>query len=85
MQLLLQEYAEVFVEPTHLPSIRIQDHRISLKDETQTVRLRPYKYPSIQKDELEKMIQQMLEVGIIRNSCSSFASPVLMVKKKNGS
>ena len=31
------------------------------------------------------MIQQMLEVGIIRNSCSSFASPVVMVKKKNGS
>lgn len=73
-----------FFWPTKLPPIRLQDHRIPLIDETKIVRLRPYRYPSIQKDELEKMIEQMLEAGIIRNSSSVFASPVLMVRKENG-
>lgn len=31
------------------------------------------------------MIREMLQVGIIRNSSNSFASPIVMVKKKDGS
>ena len=49
------------------------------------VKIRPYRYPTIQKDEIERLITKMKNVGIIRDSHSSFASLVILVKKKNGS
>ena len=54
-------------------------------DESQHVKLRPYRYPSIQKDEIERMVEEMKAVRVIRDSTSSFASPVVLVKKKDGS
>ena len=45
----------------------------------------PYRYPQIQKDELEAQCTTMLEQGIIRPSTSPFSAPVLLVKKQDGS
>ncbi|OMO84555.1 reverse transcriptase [Corchorus capsularis] len=85
IQAILVEFEELFGVPQGLPPKRLQDHRIPLTDESKAIKVRPYRYPSIQKDELERMIKEMLAAGIIRNNSSSFASPVVMVKKKDGS
>lgn len=44
----------------------------------------PYCHPKKHKDEIEKAIKELLEMGHIRPSKSPFASAVVLVKKKDG-
>ena len=85
MHKLLEHYVDVFVEPTQLPPAREVDHCIPLKEGTEPINVRPYRYVYFQKEEIEKQVQEMLNQGIIRPSTSPFSSPVLLVKKKDGS
>ncbi|KAG8384085.1 hypothetical protein BUALT_Bualt04G0081300 [Buddleja alternifolia] len=50
---LLEEFAGFFEELTFLPPHRDQDHQINLKEGTSPISIRPYRYPSIQKNEIE--------------------------------
>ncbi|XP_017442721.2 uncharacterized protein LOC108347805 [Vigna angularis] len=81
--LLLQNYAQVFQMPSGLPPTRDHDHSIPLLEGVQPVKIKPYRYPHSQKAQIESMIQQMLDDGIIQPSKSPFSSPILLVKKKD--
>lgn len=83
---LLSEYKDLFSDPTGLPPSRgIFDHRIPLKPDAKPINIRPYRYPLKQKDFIEGLVQEMLDSGIIQHSCSPFASPEVLVRKKDGS
>ena len=82
---LTEAYAELFQEPNHLPPQREIEHRIHLKEGTDTVNVRPYRYAHFQKEEIERQVQEMLQIGLIRPSTSPYSSPVLLVKKKDDS
>jgi hypothetical protein len=49
------------------------------------VNYQPYRYSREQKDEIERQVAEMLKNGFIVPSLSQFASPVLLVKKKDDS
>lgn len=81
---LIKEFSHLFEEPTSLPPKRSDDHQIPLVPGAQPVQIRPYRYSPAQKDEIEQQLQTMLKNGIIKPSASPYASPVLLVKKKDG-
>lgn len=81
---ILGEYHEVFQEPTELPPPRRHDHAIILKEGANIPNLRPYRYPHYQKNEIERLVDDMLNSGIIRPSVSPYSSPIILVKKKDG-
>ncbi|GKF77752.1 hypothetical protein Tco_0230222, partial [Tanacetum coccineum] len=58
-------------------------HTIPLSPNTPPINIRPYKHPPNKKDVIELMVKELLEARIIRNSQSSFSSPIVMVKKKD--
>ncbi|XP_061375179.1 uncharacterized protein LOC133317331, partial [Gastrolobium bilobum] len=82
---VMHQFPEVFRERTDLPPERTCDHRIILKAGASVPNLKPYRYPYYQKEELEKFFREMLLVGWIRPSTSPFSSPMILVKKKDGS
>jgi hypothetical protein len=82
---LLDDFADVFATPSGLPPVRPCDHRIHLLPGVPSVAMRPYRYPQLQKDELERQVADMLSQGIIRQSTSAFSALVLLVKKHDGS
>lgn len=82
---LLDSFSDVFDEPQGLPPPRSRDHAITLVPGSPPVAVRPYRYPALHKDELERQCAAMLAQGIIRRSSSAFSSPVLLVKKADGS
>lgn len=82
---LIGQYPEVCKASEKLPPTRPHDHAINLKEGTSPPNIRPYRYPHSQKEEIEKLVKEMLMVGIIRPSYSPYSSPVLLVKKKDGS
>ena len=83
LQNLIRLYQDVFIPLTGLPPNRPEDHTIPLKEGAQPVNLRPYRYSNLQKDMVEGMISEMISAGTVQPSHSPFASPVVLVKKKD--
>ena len=81
---ILNEFTQVFEPPNSLPPFRTHDHAIPLQPNSGPVNVRPYRYPYYQKTEIEKMVKELMESGLVRPSRSPFSSPVLLVKKTDG-
>ena len=59
------------------------EHKIELTENNQ-VQSWPYPLPYAMRENLRKEIEDMLSLGIIRESNSLFASLMVVVKKKDG-
>ncbi|KAL0537659.1 hypothetical protein IC582_026642 [Cucumis melo] len=85
VQNVMKNFSDIFDSPETLPPRRVIEHHIHLKTGTDPVNVRPYRYAFQQKAEMEKLVDEMLTSEIIRPSSSPYSSPVLLVKKKDGS
>ncbi|XP_026396053.1 uncharacterized protein LOC113290683 [Papaver somniferum] len=79
---LLQEFTDIFHEPTQQPPKRSLDHNIPLNPNSTPINQRAYKCPYVQKEVVENIVTETLHSSIIQPSHSPFASPILLVKKK---
>ena len=72
---------QVFRAPIDLPPTRDVDHAIELVLGAQPVHQHLYQYLYAQKIEIEMLVKDLLQAGIIQFSNSPFASPALLVQK----
>lgn len=82
---ILNKFFGEFDEPKGLPPRQTHDHVIVLKEGAKLVSVRPYQYAYFQKDEIEKIVKELLQTKVVRPSQSPFSSPVLLVRKADGS
>lgn len=85
LQLLLEKYDDIFALPAGLPPDISCTQKIILSQDTDPVVVRPYRYPHVQKDEIERQCAEMLVRGIICPSTHPFSAPVLLVRKAENS
>ena len=85
LQKVLDNHSKVFETPKGLPPIHDHDHAINLIPRSVPPNIRPYRYPYVQKSEIERMVAEMLDTSIIQPSQSSFCPLVVLVHKKDGS
>ena len=81
----MENNSRVFETPKAIPPIPDNDHAIHLIRRSAPPNIRPYRYPYAKKSEIECMVVEMLEVGIIQPSQSYFSAPVVLVHKNDGS
>ena len=79
---LAEEFSSLFTE-AHGTTNLVQHHINLTSDEP--VRSKPYPVPYSMRESLKKDIDDMIKMGVIRESNSPYASPVVVVKKKDGS
>jgi hypothetical protein len=83
LQSILSKHQVLFSTPPGLPpSCGVNDHSIPLVPGSLPPNIRPYRHPFSPKNEIEKMVQELLNAGIIHPSTSPYSSLVVMVLKK---
>jgi hypothetical protein len=85
IQRIIDKHEKVFGQiPPGQPPDRGFEHIIELEEGAKPVITTPYRHPKKFKDEIEKAIKELLDMGHIRPSSSPFASSIVLVKKKDG-
>jgi hypothetical protein len=86
LQGIIDKNSKVFEDiPKGIPPTRNHDYVIHLILGSVPPNIRPYRYPSSQKSEIKRTVEEMLEAGIIRPSQSCYSAPVVMAFKKDSS
>jgi len=81
---VLQEFADVFWEVPGLPPKKDIDFSIDLVPGAAAVSKIPYRMSTLELKELQIQLEELLKKGYIHPSVSPRGTPVLFVKKKDG-
>lgn len=81
---LLQRYRKCFAfSLDELGCTDVTQMKIELNSDRPVV-YRPYRLSHHEREKVRTMVDDMLEAGIIRESVSNYASPIILVRKKDG-
>ena len=79
---LIQKYPKLIAEkPGRTDCIK---HRIHTGNQA-PIRQRPYRVPPALKDDVVQELTELLKMGVVEESTSEWSSPMVIVKKKDGS
>ena len=81
----VSEYDILFQEPKGLPPKKEIVHDIILQQDAPLPNIGMYRLSALENVEIKKQVQELLEKGFIRPSTSPFGSPIVLVRKKDGS
>jgi hypothetical protein len=70
----LKQYDDLFREPKGLPPVRSHDNSTPLKEGVHPISVSLYRYHFYQKEEIKKIVRDLLESGVIRHSHSHLSS-----------
>lgn len=80
---LLSNYRDCFaLDTTELGSTNVLDMHIKLNDQN-PVSYKPYRLAHKEREVVRELVNELLENKIVQESDSSYASPIVLVKKKN--
>jgi hypothetical protein len=81
---LINEFRDCFAVSTkELGNANVKGMQITLQDDI-PVSYRPYRLAYSERNVVRRIVQDLLNNGIIRDSESPYSSPILLVKKKSG-
>lgn len=81
---IFDKYPSVLSRSGKLSTVETGELKIKLKID-KTVYYRPYRLAPIEREKVKEILKELLAEEIIRESDSDFASPILLVRKKDGS
>lgn len=81
---LLNEYAHLFSEKGCLGRTHLVEHEIDTEN-ARPVRQNPYRNSTYERQVVREQVSDMLQRDVIRESTSPWSSPVVLVRKRDGS
>eukprot|EP00253_Pinus_taeda_P034246 PITA_34246 len=82
---IVSEYDVLFQEPKGLPPKKGIVHDIILQQDVPSPNIGMCRLSALENTEIKKQVQELLEKGFIRPSTSPCGSPIILVRKKDGS
>ena len=82
---IVSEYDVLFQKPQGLPPKKGIVHDIILQQDVPLPNIGMYRLSALENVEIKKQVQKLLEKGFIRPSTSPCVSPIIPVRKKDGS
>lgn len=82
---IVNNYKQSFTTGNNVSVVNTGELEIKLKNPDKIVQRRPFRLSPVEREKVKSIISDLKSNGIIRESSSPFSSPILLVKKKDGS
>lgn len=84
LQSIIASFADCFASSSKVRQTAVTKHRIVTEEGERPVRQHPYRVSPKERDAIRRQVQEMLQDDVIQPSTSPWASPVVLVAKKDG-
>lgn len=82
---LLEQFKDCFSSTSRVGQTPLTKHRIITEETARPIRQNPYRVAQKEREAIQQQVEKMLQDDVIQPSNSPWASPVVLVKKKDGS